>query len=94
MTKIARNQADFVLLLFISFYCVPEVPPARFRRKSGVGTRVRKRVKMETLEADSGDGDQHRDSFDPRSKKLVEFGRIRRQLEFAVRIRQSGMELR
>jgi len=51
MMKIARKQADFVLLLFISFYCVPEVPSPRVRRKPAAGTRVRKRVKMETLEA-------------------------------------------
>ena len=34
MTKVARNQGYFVLLLFISFYCVPRVHSARISRAS------------------------------------------------------------
>jgi len=54
MTKVAGNQDDFVLLLFISFYCVPEERSARFRRKSrGAatqrGTRVCSRQKAKIL---------------------------------------------
>src|SRR6476660_2257204 len=56
MTKVERNQGDFVLLLFISLYCVLQIPSAKIAGKCGAAMPNRNQLQKHVAQC----SDSHR----------------------------------